>query len=1188
MKQTLTKSLLLLFVLISTGFCSIAQTYTLSDDDVVVVDGVIQSCQYNFALKKIIIPETLDDQTVTGIADGDSEDDGVFYNKGIEELTLPSTIEYIGGYAFSNNALTELDLTTCPNLKEIGAYTFYSNLLENVDFTGCSKLMYISGYSFQSNKITDLSFTGCSSLRKIFVKAFSYNELRSVDFSNCSSLLFLYNNVFEFNKIENVNFDGCTSLLRISNKVFYENLLTSIDLTPCTALIYIGTEAFNYNSIGSFTLPVNASSSFINWKDADGKTYQGGEATSDKTSSYVADMAYTLTDDDVVVVDGVIQSYSHDTIVTKIIIPEILDDQVIIGIAGAENYVEGMFYDKELFDIEFPSTIEFIGDFAFGKNDFSHLDLTSCPKLISIGQEAFRTNYSLTSLDMSNCTELKTIALGAFYDCYLNSLDFSNNAKLDSIGLLAFDENVVENVVLPKNSALRSIGGKAFYNNELKSFDLTRCPKLEYIGYGAFANNYITELNFSKCTVLSTIEGYAFAYCDITSVDLTDCIELTYIGEYAFEGNVLERYTLPECGIENFIEWKADNGTAYDNGAKVTDLSLRLTADIQDPYTLTDSDVVVEDGVIVSCSYDFEIKNIIIPTKLDDQDVIAIADGLSGEGVFSNKGIVILELPVSIESIGNNAFSSNSLKTVNISDCLDLKYIGNSSFQENDLLEIEIYDCNGLTYIGTDAFEGNIAENFRLPNSTAEHFVEWQDEDKNAYESGKEVYSLSTSYSVYQKITNNITETACKEYDFNGEILTESGEYSKTLITDKGIDSIINLTLTINPVYNLTAEKTVEFGETYEFGSQTLTESGEYTETFSSINSCDSIITITFIVLPDPNQLDFDELTELNISLMDKYTGGDYHVSDLQKETSVVINDAKEGNTTQEVIDAQVQKVKNALDPSKAIVENISETACEEFDFEGEKLTESGEYSKTYTAESGADSTINLSLIINSAYNLTDEKTVAFGESYTFGTQTLTKSGEYTETFTSVNGCDSTVTLTFTVLTEVLEKYSISFDIDNVAGDAVSNVSIEINNKTYNVDELSTIAGELEINDIEPGNYPFIIRSEGYSDFEGTVTVTDSDIIIPAISLVKETVTKNTPKAGEITCIVFPQPADEFISIEAEGVFTVFIYSADGQLVLSEGLIDKTHIEINHLPAGLYTLKLTGAKASYSQVIVKK
>lgn len=41
--------------------------YILTDDDVEVTDGIITKCTYGFAIKDIIIPDTLDGQPVIGI-----------------------------------------------------------------------------------------------------------------------------------------------------------------------------------------------------------------------------------------------------------------------------------------------------------------------------------------------------------------------------------------------------------------------------------------------------------------------------------------------------------------------------------------------------------------------------------------------------------------------------------------------------------------------------------------------------------------------------------------------------------------------------------------------------------------------------------------------------------------------------------------------------------------------------------------------------------------------------------------------------------------------------------------------------------------------------------------------------------------------------------------------------------------
>ena len=89
---------IIFYLLLLSVTVSNAQTYKLGDDDVVVNNGIIESCSYNFAQKHIIIPDSLDGQKVTGIVSKSPYYYGVFYNKGLLEVQLPSTLKTIGNY----------------------------------------------------------------------------------------------------------------------------------------------------------------------------------------------------------------------------------------------------------------------------------------------------------------------------------------------------------------------------------------------------------------------------------------------------------------------------------------------------------------------------------------------------------------------------------------------------------------------------------------------------------------------------------------------------------------------------------------------------------------------------------------------------------------------------------------------------------------------------------------------------------------------------------------------------------------------------------------------------------------------------------------------------------------------------------------------------------------------------------
>ena len=96
----------------------------------------------------------------------------------------------------------------------------------------------------------------------------------------------------------------------------------------------------------------------------------------------------------------------------------------------------------------------------------------------------------------------------------------------------------------------------------------------------------------------------------------------------------------------------------------------------------------------------------------------------------------------------------------------------------------------------------------------------------------------------------SITAEICDggSYNFFGQTLTIAGTYTHTLQSIHGCDSVITLTLTVNPVFNTPLTAEICDGGSYNFFGQQLTTAGSYTHTLQSIHGCDSIITLTLTV----------------------------------------------------------------------------------------------------------------------------------------------------------------------------------------------------------------------------------------------------------------------------------------------------------------------------------------------------
>ena len=107
---------------------------------------------------------------------------------------------------------------------------------------------------------------------------------------------------------------------------------------------------------------------------------------------------------------------------------------------------------------------------------------------------------------------------------------------------------------------------------------------------------------------------------------------------------------------------------------------------------------------------------------------------------------------------------------------------------------------------------------------------------------------------------------------------------------------------------------------------------------------------------------------------------------------------------------------------------SINEITCNSYNSPSglNTWTTTGTYTDTIPNSANCDSIITINLTINSNYNEVSNATICNGSTYTFGSQSLTLAGQYTEIFTATNGCDSTVTLDLTVVNSYTENTTTS------------------------------------------------------------------------------------------------------------------------------------------------------------------
>ncbi|MBO7586934.1 MAG: fibrobacter succinogenes major paralogous domain-containing protein, partial [Bacteroidales bacterium] len=103
---------------------------------------------------------------------------------------------------------------------------------------------------------------------------------------------------------------------------------------------------------------------------------------------------------------------------------------------------------------------------------------------------------------------------------------------------------------------------------------------------------------------------------------------------------------------------------------------------------------------------------------------------------------------------------------------------------------------------------------------------------------------------------------------------------------------------------------------------------------------------------------------------------------------------------------------------------NVDITACDSYTWNGQTYSQSGDYTQHFQTIHGCDSAVTLHLTIHNAVTRQFSETAC--DSYTWNGQTYYQSGDYTQHFQTVHGCDSTVTLHLTIHNAATHQFSIT------------------------------------------------------------------------------------------------------------------------------------------------------------------
>ena len=288
-------------------------------------------------------------------------------------------------------------------------------------------------------------------------------------------------------------------------------------------------------------------------------------------------------------------------------------------------------------------------------------------------------------------------------------------------------------------------------------------------------------------------------------------------------------------------------------------------------------------------------------------------------------------------------------------------------------------------------------------------------------------------------------------------VYNTSGIYTDVFVATNGCDSTVTTALFVTSTLTSNTSATICEGDSYSFGSSTYNTSGTYLDNLISVDGCDSIATLFLTVLPVENGS-----FAMTICAGQTYSfdGNTLSASGTYQQTVTAANGC----------DSIVTLYLTVL---PELTGSTSATICsgQTYSFNGQTLSSAGTYTANLTNANGCDSTVTLYLFVDDAVETFQEVTIGLGDTYIFGTQTLSVPGNYTEVFTTSAGCDSIVYLTL-----------------NVSDFLISNMvtpNDDGQNDTWKISNLSIISG-CDVMIYNRWGQPVYSTSDYQNDWNGT------------------------------------------------------------------------------------------------------
>jgi hypothetical protein len=258
--------------------------------------------------------------------------------------------------------------------------------------------------------------------------------------------------------------------------------------------------------------------------------------------------------------------------------------------------------------------------------------------------------------------------------------------------------------------------------------------------------------------------------------------------------------------------------------------------------------------------------------------------------------------------------------------------------------------------------------------------------------------------------TKSMSKTICagSTYTLGANTYNSAGTYFDTVpSTHGGCDTVVTLTLSVNPYNSKSISPTICAGSTYTLGANSYSTAGTYSDTVPSTNGgCDTVITINLAVLPAINQSISQSVCPGGVYSFGSHS---YSLPGTYADTATSTVSGCDSITTLTLTAA----------PYPFHVTSQSICSGSSISFNGNTYSAAGTYADTLLGAgvNGCDSISTLVLTVSSFATSTTSEAICFGTNYSFNGNSYTSSGTYADTLTgaAAGGCDSIAMLVLTV-----------------------------------------------------------------------------------------------------------------------------------------------------------------------------